>query len=79
MSTIFLSPQDQFLKAYMIASTFIVLFGLLDDLKGIDFRLKFFSQMVAALVIVIYGGIKINSLGGLLPDVCSSRMRLPYP
>ena len=52
----------------MIASMFIVLFGLLDDLKGIDFRLKFFSQMVAALVIVIYGGIKIKSLGGLLPD-----------
>ncbi len=68
VSTIFLSPQDQFIKAYVIASTFIVLFGLLDDLKGIDFRLKFFSQMVAALVIVIYGGIKIKSLGGLLPD-----------
>ena len=67
-STIFLSSHDQFIKAYMIASTFIVLFGLLDDLKGIDFRLKFFSQMVAALVIVIYGGIKIKSLGGLLPD-----------
>ena len=67
-STIFWSPQDQFLKAYAIAGGFIVLFGLLDDLKGIDFRLKFFSQMVAALVIVIYGGIKIKSLGGLLPD-----------
>ena len=67
-STIFLSPQDQFLKAYVIAGMFIVLFGLLDDLKGIDFRIKFFSQMVAALVIVIYGGVKIKSLGGLLPD-----------
>jgi UDP-GlcNAc:undecaprenyl-phosphate GlcNAc-1-phosphate transferase len=68
VATIFLGPQDQFLKAYEIAGTFIVLFGLIDDLKGIDFRLKFFSQMVAALVIVIYGGIKIKSLGGLLPD-----------
>ena len=67
-STILLSPQEHFLKAYVIASLFIVLFGLLDDLKGIDFRMKFFAQMVAALVIVIYGGIKIRSLGGLLPD-----------
>jgi UDP-GlcNAc:undecaprenyl-phosphate GlcNAc-1-phosphate transferase len=66
--TVLLGLQEQFLKAYMIASMFIVLFGLLDDLKGIDFRLKFFSQMVAALVIVIYGGIKIKSLGGLLPN-----------
>ncbi len=67
-STVFLSPEEHFLRAYVIASMFIVLFGLLDDLKGIDFRLKFFSQIVAALVIVIYGGIEIRSLGGLLPD-----------
>jgi UDP-GlcNAc:undecaprenyl-phosphate GlcNAc-1-phosphate transferase len=67
-STIFWSSQNQFLKAYVIAGIFIVVFGLLDDLRGIDFRLKFFSQMVAALVIVIYGGVKITSLGGLLPD-----------
>jgi UDP-GlcNAc:undecaprenyl-phosphate GlcNAc-1-phosphate transferase len=67
-STVFLSREDHFLNAYVIASLFIVIFGLLDDFKGIDFRLKFFSQMVAALVIVIYGGIKIKSLGGLLPD-----------
>ena len=67
-SAVFLAPQDQFLKAYAIASMFILVFGLFDDLKGIDFRLKFLSQMVAALVIVIYGGLKITSLGGLLPD-----------
>ncbi len=67
-STVLWAPQDQFLRAYAIGGTVIVLFGLLDDLKGIDFRMKFFAQMVAALVIVIYGGIKITSLGGLLPD-----------
>ena len=67
-STLFLRPGDQFLKAYVIAGAIIFLFGLLDDLKGIGFRLKFFSQILAALVIVIYGGVKIRSLGVLLPD-----------
>ena len=67
-STLFLHPEDQFLRGYVIAGAIIVLFGLLDDLKGIGFRLKFFSQILAALVIVIYGGVKIRSLGVLLPD-----------
>ena len=52
---------------------FIVLFGLFDDLRGIDFRLKFLAQVAAALVIVIYGGVKIKSLGVL----ASRRYALP--
>jgi UDP-GlcNAc:undecaprenyl-phosphate GlcNAc-1-phosphate transferase len=67
-SGLFWGVQDQFLKAYLIGSALIVLFGILDDVRGVDFRLKFLSQVVAALVIVIYGGIRIRNLGGLLPE-----------
>lgn len=67
-SGLFWGLQDEFLKAYLIGSAFIFLFGILDDIRGLDFRLKFLSQVVAALVIVIYGGIRIRNLGGLLPD-----------
>ncbi|MGD0229344.1 MAG: MraY family glycosyltransferase [Syntrophorhabdales bacterium] len=67
-STVFLAPQGYFLKAYAISGLFIVFFGMIDDFKGIDFRFKFLIQTVAAIVMVIYGGIKIKSLGGLLPD-----------
>jgi UDP-GlcNAc:undecaprenyl-phosphate GlcNAc-1-phosphate transferase len=67
--------HDQFLKAYTVSSLFIVVFGVLDDIKGLDFRIKFLAQLVAALVVVIYGGIEIRSLGGLLPE----DMLLPAP
>jgi UDP-GlcNAc:undecaprenyl-phosphate GlcNAc-1-phosphate transferase len=67
-SGLFWNLQDQFLKAYLMGSAIIVLFGILDDIRGLDFRFKFLSQVVAALVIVIYGGIRIRNLGGLLPD-----------
>jgi UDP-GlcNAc:undecaprenyl-phosphate GlcNAc-1-phosphate transferase len=67
-SSIFFAPHEHFLKAYVISSLIIVCFGIMDDFKGIDFRLKFLAQVVAALVIVTYGGVKIKSLGGLLPE-----------
>ena len=68
ISTVFSLPQSGFVRAYAIGAAFIVIFGLLDDLKGLDFRVKFLAQFMAALVVVIYGGIKIVSLGSLLPD-----------
>jgi UDP-GlcNAc:undecaprenyl-phosphate GlcNAc-1-phosphate transferase len=67
-SSLFFAPEEHFLKAYVISSLFIVCFGIMDDFKGIDFRLKFLAQVVAAIVIVTYGGVKIRSLGGLLPE-----------
>lgn len=74
-ATVLWGGQDQFLKAYAVASLFIVGFGVLDDIRGLDFRIKFLSQLAAALVIVLYGGIEIRSLGGLLLD----DLRLPAP
>ncbi len=68
VSAVFLSPHEHFITAYVISSLFIVCFGVVDDFNGIDFRLKFLAQVIAALVIVIYGGVKIKSLGGLLPE-----------
>jgi UDP-GlcNAc:undecaprenyl-phosphate/decaprenyl-phosphate GlcNAc-1-phosphate transferase len=61
-------PEDHFLKAYLIASAFLVLFGVIDDLKGLDFRVKFLSQVIAALIMILYGGVKIKSVGALLPS-----------
>jgi UDP-GlcNAc:undecaprenyl-phosphate/decaprenyl-phosphate GlcNAc-1-phosphate transferase len=67
-STVLWMPQSDFVRAYAIGTGFLVLFGLLDDFKGLDFRVKFLAQFIAALVVVIYGGIKISSLGNLLPE-----------
>ena len=68
MSTALWLPQSSFTLAYGIGAAIIVLAGMADDFKGLGFRIKFLAQVAAALVVVIYGGVKITNLGGLLPD-----------
>lgn len=60
--------ETGFLKAYIIGITIIVFFGIIDDLKGLNYRIKFLSQIASALVIVLYGGLKVTHLGTLLPN-----------
>ncbi len=62
------SAADDFLIAYLIGAGVLVLFGLVDDIKGLGHKAKFTGQIVAALVAVLYGGVRIDSLGTLLPD-----------
>jgi UDP-GlcNAc:undecaprenyl-phosphate GlcNAc-1-phosphate transferase len=59
--------EDDFAKAYLAGAGALVLFGLLDDMKGLGYMMKFTGQVFAALVVVFYGGIRIDSLGTLLP------------
>jgi UDP-GlcNAc:undecaprenyl-phosphate GlcNAc-1-phosphate transferase len=68
VSTVFSLPESGFLTAYAVAAGIIVLFGFFDDLRGLDYRIKFAAQIVAALVMVIYGGVRITNLGSLLPE-----------
>jgi UDP-GlcNAc:undecaprenyl-phosphate GlcNAc-1-phosphate transferase len=60
--------ESGFLKAYIVGSAIIVFFGIIDDVRGLNYKIKFLSQIVAALVIVFYGDLKITHLGMLLPD-----------
>jgi UDP-GlcNAc:undecaprenyl-phosphate GlcNAc-1-phosphate transferase len=60
--------ESGFLKAYIVGSAIVVFFGIIDDLKGLNYKIKFSSQIAAALVIVLYGGLKVTHLGMLLPD-----------
>jgi UDP-GlcNAc:undecaprenyl-phosphate GlcNAc-1-phosphate transferase len=54
-------------KPLLLASGVIVAFGFLDDLKNLGFRSKFIAQISAAVIVVVYGGVKIKTLGSLLP------------
>lgn len=62
------NTSDIFLKAYAMGAAIIVLFGIADDLKGLGYKIKFLGQIVSALIIVLYGGLKINNFGILLPE-----------
>ena len=62
------TAPDNFVYAYLAGGGILIVFGLADDLKGLDYKWKFLGQLLAALVIVIYGGVRITYLGSLLPE-----------
>lgn len=68
MPTVLWAPPAPLIRPLMLASGAIVAFGFLDDLKDLGFKAKFAAQLFAALVVVLYGGVKIRSLGVLLPE-----------
>jgi UDP-GlcNAc:undecaprenyl-phosphate GlcNAc-1-phosphate transferase len=59
---------DDLVRAWIIGSLVLVVFGMIDDFKGMSPGTKFAGQIAAALVVILYGGIKITSIGMLLPD-----------
>ena len=61
------APPMQFVRALLIGSGILIAFGFVDDVKGIGFKLKFFGQILAALVVILYGGIKVESLSVFAP------------
>jgi UDP-GlcNAc:undecaprenyl-phosphate/decaprenyl-phosphate GlcNAc-1-phosphate transferase len=61
------APINQFIRSVMLASWIIVLFGVIDDLKDVNYKVKFLGQIAAALIVIVYGGLKIKTLGGILP------------
>ncbi len=62
------APPEFSLRHMLFAASIIVAAGFIDDLVSLGHRAKFGSQLLAAIVIVFYGGVKIKSLGALLPD-----------
>ena len=54
------APMDGFVKAVLIGSGIVVIFGFVDDIRGLGFKSKFVGQILAALIVVLYGGIKIK-------------------
>ena len=62
------APLDQFVKSVLIGSGLVVLFGLIDDIKHIGFKPKFAGQIAAALIVIFYGGLKIQTFGMLAPE-----------
>lgn len=67
MPVILWTVADAFVIAFFIGAGIIVLFGVIDDLKGLGHKAKFAGQVFAAAAAVFFGGVRINSLGNLLP------------
>lgn len=62
-------PQgNEVIRSIIIGAGIVVVFGIVDDFRELGYRAKFAGQVAAALVVILYGGIKIQCLGMLLPD-----------
>lgn len=59
---------NPFVRTYLLAAGILVAFGVADDLRELSPRWKFLGQIAAAAIVVVLGGVKIVSLGGILPD-----------
>jgi UDP-GlcNAc:undecaprenyl-phosphate GlcNAc-1-phosphate transferase len=60
--------DDPFIFTFLVAASCIVVFGIADDFFGLRPRWKFVGQIVAALVVIFWGSVRIESLGVLLPE-----------
>ncbi len=65
--------------AYLAGASVLVATGLVDDWKGLGYRVKFAGQIAAALIFIFWGGIKITSIGSLMPDdfICPHWISIP--
>jgi UDP-GlcNAc:undecaprenyl-phosphate/decaprenyl-phosphate GlcNAc-1-phosphate transferase len=62
------SPGNRFVDSLLLGAAVLVVFGLVDDFKELGYRSKLLGQIIAAAIIVVYGGLIIDSAGDLLPE-----------
>ena len=56
-------PKGDFVSALMIGSMIIVLSGVVDDIRPVTSWQKLLPQCAAALIVIFWGGVKINYIG----------------
>jgi UDP-GlcNAc:undecaprenyl-phosphate/decaprenyl-phosphate GlcNAc-1-phosphate transferase len=59
---------EPFVLAFLAGGGLLVVLGGVDDFRDLSPRVKFAGQFAAALLAVVWGGVRIESLGALAPD-----------
>ncbi|MCK5831502.1 MAG: hypothetical protein KAH20_14500 [Methylococcales bacterium] len=52
--------------AYLVSATLLVICGTVDDFKPLSYKIRLIVEVMAALIVIIWGDIEINSLGNIL-------------
>lgn len=71
-----LTPQNETI-AFLLGVGIILFFGVWDDRKNLDYRLKFLGQIIAVLVVAIYGGVMIKYVPFLGLDPLPDYLAIP--
>jgi UDP-GlcNAc:undecaprenyl-phosphate GlcNAc-1-phosphate transferase len=56
------APQDRMILASLSGGVVILLFGMWDDRVGLDHRMKFAGQIIAAAIVVVYAGVRVTAM-----------------
>ncbi len=56
------AKQNIEMLSILIGSFVVVLTGIIDDIKPLQAKYKFAGQLIAALIVVLYGGISLNDI-----------------
>lgn len=66
VASIFTNPVSFYKWNYIVASTLLLfLTGIMDDLVSLSPAKKFFAQFAAAIIMVVFAGIRLESLHGI--------------
>lgn len=60
-TAIAMGPTNRPFAAYLIAVVVLLVFGVLDDRRGLSARTKFIGQIIAALIVIFGGGITVTN------------------
>ncbi len=58
---VFLLPMDNLVRAYVLGALVLFLFGLWDDISEIGHYPKFVGQLIAVMIVVLYGDLYVVS------------------
>lgn len=61
---LFFEP-DSLMNSILIGSFFIVMTGVIDDIKPISPKAKIFGQLIAAIIVVCFGGVVLREIDAL--------------
>ncbi len=56
------APKNQLILSSLLGGAVIVLFGIWDDRIGLNHRMKFFGQVLAAAIVIGLAGVRLNTL-----------------
>jgi UDP-GlcNAc:undecaprenyl-phosphate GlcNAc-1-phosphate transferase len=62
------SPGNRFMDALLLGAAVLIIFGIVDDIKEMSYKGKLAGQIVAALIVVVCGGLRIECMGDCLPE-----------
>ncbi len=71
-------PLRDDIEAFLIGIGILAVFGVWDDRKTIDYRLKFLGQILAVLVVVLHGGVVFERFPFVESGVIPSYVAIPF-